>query len=257
MKKVIAFDLDGTLAPSKSPLPDKVGEVLNSLLEYFQVCVISGGKFAQFQKQLLGGLKASPDKLAKLHLMPTCGTRYYDYDIHTKSWRQVYAEDFKPAETRKIINALNKGFDDLGYREKKVYGETIEDRGSQVTFSVLGQDIVDVLGEEGVRLKENWDADNKKKNELREYIAALIPEFEVRVGGVTSIDVTKLGIDKAYGMKKLMEILEIGKDDILFMGDRLTEGGNDYPVKVLGIDSIEVSDWHDTVVALTAILHVV
>lgn len=256
MKKVIAFDLDGTLAPSKSPLPEEVGRVLSGILEHFEVCVISGGKFAQFEKQLLNGLKATPEKLDRLHLMPTCGTRYYKYNLAKKNWDIVYAEDFKPEETKRIIKALNKGFDDLGYRAEKVYGETVEDRGSQVTFSVLGQDIVDVLGEEGVRIKEEWDPDNRKKNELRDHIARLIPEFEVRVGGVTSIDVTKLGIDKGYGMKKLMEILKIEMDDILFLGDRLAEGGNDYPVKAMGIDSIEVSRWQDTVVALSAILHV-
>lgn len=256
MKKVIAFDLDGTLAPSKSPLPDEMSETLNRLLDHFQVCVISGGKFAQFEKQLLDNLKVDPSKLSSLHLMPTCGTRYYRYNIDGHNWDQVYAEDFKSEETKKIISALNKGFDDLGYREKKVYGETVEDRGSQVTFSVLGQDIVDELGEEGVRLKEEWDPGDVKKQKLRDYIAKLIPEFEVRVGGVTSIDVTKLGIDKAYGMKKLTEILNIKKEDILFIGDRIREGGNDYPVKLAGIDTIEVSSWQDTVMALTAILHV-
>ena len=59
MKKVIAFDLDGTLAPSKSPLPDKIGELLTVLLERFQICVISGGKFEQFEKQLLNNLHVS------------------------------------------------------------------------------------------------------------------------------------------------------------------------------------------------------
>jgi phosphomannomutase len=188
-----------------------------------------------------------------LHLMPTCGTRYYHYDLAEKEWELIYAEDFKPEETRKIIAALNKGFNDLGYRASKTYGECIEDRGSQVTFSALGQDIVDVLGEEGVRLKEAWDPTNKKKNELRDYIAPLIPDFEVRVGGVTSIDVTKAGIDKAYGMKKLTELLEISQDEILFIGDRLAEGGNDYPVKAMGIDCMEISDWQETALVVEAI----
>jgi len=257
MKKVIAFDLDGTLASSKSPLADRMSEALNHLLDNFQVCVISGGKFEQFQKQLLANLNASPDKLEKLHLMPTCGTRYYTYNLSKHDWDQVYAEDFTKAEKDKIIDALNKGFDDLNLREKEVYGETIEDRGSQVTFSVLGQDIVDVLGEKGVEMKENWDPNNSKKKKVRDYVAPLIPEFEVRVGGVTSIDVTKLGIDKAYGMKKLTELLEISKDDILFFGDRIIEGGNDYPVKLAGIDSLQVSRWEDTALALEAILAVV
>lgn len=256
MKKLIAFDLDGTIADSKSPAEDRMIELLAKLLEKFEVCIISGGKFAQFEKQLLSNLNASPLQLEHLHIMPTCGTRYYQYDLGNKSWREVYAENFTEPEKKKIIDALNKGFDDLGMRAKKIYGECIEDRGSQVTFSVLGQDIVDVLGKEGVRQKEAWDSDNKKKLELRDYIAPLIPEFEVRVGGVTSIDVTKLGIDKAYGMKKLMEMLDIGKQDILFIGDRLQKGGNDYPVKEFGIDSLEISKWQETAIAIEAILHI-
>lgn len=256
MKKVIAFDLDGTLADSKSPAEDRICELMGQLLEKFHVCVISGGKFEQFEKQLLSGMRVAPDKLEKLHLMPTCGTRYYHYDIAKGSWGLGYAEDFTPTEKKQIIDALNKGFDNLNMREKKIYGETIEDRESQITFSVLGQDIVDALGKEGVRQKEAWDPDNAKKNKLRDYIAPLIPEFEVRVGGVTSIDVTKLGIDKAYGMKKLIEMLDISKEDILFMGDRIQEGGNDYPVKAMGIDSLEVSHWRDTALAIQAIVHI-
>lgn len=256
MKKLIAFDLDGTLAPSKSPAPDRMTTLMARLLEKFQVCVISGGKFEQFQKQFLGNMNATPAQLEKLHIMPTCGTRYYNYDMADNDWHKVYAEDFTEAEKKKIIDALNKGFDDLNYRAEKTYGETVEDRGSQVTFSVLGQDIVDELGVKGVEIKEAWDPDNKKKNELRDYIAPLLPEFEVRVGGVTSIDVTKKGIDKAYGMRKLMDILDISKEDILFIGDRLQEGGNDYPVKAYGIDSLEISRWEETALAVEAILHV-
>ena len=257
MKKLIAFDLDGTLAESKYPAADHMLELFSQLLDKFEVCVISGGKLEQFEKQLLGNLKAKPSNLEHLHIMPTCGTRYYVYDISRGAWRQVYAENFTEDEKKKIVTALNKGFDDLNYREKKVWGECIEDRGSQVTFSVLGQDIVDELGKEGVRLKYAWDPDNKKKLELRDYIAPLIPEFEVRVGGVTSIDVTKPGIDKAYGMKKLMKMLGIGKEDILFIGDRLQKGGNDYPVKAMGIDSLQISHWQETALAVEVILHVV
>lgn len=257
MKKLIAFDLDGTLAPSKSPGPDRMMELLAQLLDKFQVCIISGGKFEQFEKQVLGNLEASPSQLERLHIMPTCGTRYFKYDITNSKWHKVYAEDFTEPQKKKIVDALNKGFDDLNMRADKTYGETIEDRGSQVTFSVLGQDIVDELGLEGVRIKEEWDPDNSKKNKLRDYISPLIPEFEVRVGGVTSIDVTKKGIDKAYGMRKLMEMLDIAKDEILFIGDRLQEGGNDYPVKAYGIDSLEISNWEQTAVAVQAILHVV
>ena len=253
-KKIIAFDLDGTIAPSKSAMTDRMSEQLSGLLEKYEVCVISGGKFTQFEKQLISNLKVSPDRLKNLHIMPTCGTRYLTYDIANDKWETIYAENFKDDEKKKIIDALNKGFDDLNLREKKVYGECVEDRDSQITFSVLGQDIVDELGDEGVRIKEEWDPDDQKKQKVRDYVAELIPEFEVRVGGVTSIDVTKQGIDKAYGMHKLMEMLEVSKDEILFIGDRIREGGNDYPVKLMGIDTIQVSGWEETAIAVEAIL---
>lgn len=252
-RKVIAFDLDGTLAPSKSPLPDRIAEQLDKLLEKYHVCVISGGKFGQFEKQLLSGLKSDPSKLDRLHVMPTCGTQYYRFDMAAKGWKQIYAEDFTEAEKAKIIKSLTETVDRLGYREKKVWGDTIEDRGSQITFSALGQDIVDHLGMEGVRMKEDWDTDNKKKNHIRDEVAVLLPEFEVRVGGVTSVDITKPGIDKGYGMKKLMDMLEIGKEEIFFIGDRVREGGNDYPVKLMGIDTLEISKWEETALVIEAI----
>lgn len=246
-RKVIAFDLDGTLAESKAALTDEMAEVLNELLTKFQVCVISGGKFEQFEKQLLANLKADPIKAEALHLMPTCGTRYYRFDIISSEWQKIYAEDFTKDEKDTIIAALNDGLDALGMREAKPWGNIIEDRGSQVTLSALGQ-------EAPVKDKEDWDPDNSKKQKLRDYVAEQIPQFEVRSGGSTSIDVTKLGIDKAYGMQRLMDILQVTKDEILFFGDRLTEGGNDYPVKAMGIDALEVSHWQHTLIALRAIL---
>lgn len=253
-RTIIAFDLDGTLAPSKSPLPDRMAELLDRLLEKYHVCVISGGKFEQFHKQLLSSLKAEPERLERLHLMPTCGTRYYRFSNIKSEWQQVYAEDFTAAQKAKIKAALAKVVADQGHDTYKTYGETIEDRGSQVTWSTFGQDIVDHLGMEGVRIKEEWDPDNAKKNRLRDATAELLPEFEVRVGGVTSIDVTKPGIDKAYGMRKIMEVLGIGMEEIFFIGDRVQEGGNDYPVKLMGIDTVEISKWEETALVVEVIL---
>jgi phosphomannomutase len=256
MKKLIAFDLDGTLAPSKSPLPDQMAILLGSLLDSFEVCVISGGKFEQFQTQLISNLKVDPIKLKNLHLMPTCGTRYYIYNLDDSKWDQVYSEDLSTEQKSNINKVLKEGLEALNLKEEKVYGEIIEDRGSQITLSFLGQDIVAELGERGVELKEAWDADNAKKEKFRAYVTPLLPDIEVKVGGLTSIDITRPGIDKAYGMQKLIEKLQISKQDILFIGDRLQPGGNDYPVKEMGIDSLEIDSWQQTAVAIQAILHI-
>lgn len=257
MKKLLAFDLDGTLAPSKSPAPDRITELLTQLLSTYHICVISGGKFEQFENQLLSNIKCEAKLLSKLHIMPTCGTRYYQFDAKLDRWVKIYTEDFSPKEKAEITAALAEASNKLGFSKLKTYGEQIEDRGSQISWSALGQDIVDELGEEGVKLKEAWDPDNSKKARFRQLVMPYVQQFEVRMGGTTTIDITKLGIDKAYGMEKLMDRLKINKEDILFFGDKLQEGGNDYPVKAMGIDSLEVSNWQDTALALRAIEHVV
>lgn len=256
LKKLIAFDLDGTLAPSKSPLPDRMSELLGALLKKHKVLIISGGKYELFQRQVLSNLQCEADQLKNLHLMPTSGTRYFYYDENKSDWKLVYAEDIDGPDKKKIIKALNDGLDEAGYRPKETYGEIIEDRDSQITLSILGQDIVEKLGLEGVDIKEAWDPTGAKKIHLRNIIAPKIPEFEVRAAGATSIDVTRPGIDKAYGMRKLMERTGLDKKDILFLGDKILEGGNDYPVKTMGIDCIEVRSWEDTSYAVEAIVKI-
>lgn len=256
MKKLIAFDLDGTLAESKSPLEDEMAELLGRLLQKYQVCVISGGKFEQFQKQLINNLHIDPALFASLHIMPTCGTRYLRFDSKIESWSEVYAENIPQGDKQRIVDALIQAVQQLGYYEERVYGERIEDRGSQITFSALGQDIVEHLGSDGVQKKEAWDPDNAKKQAIRQYVADMLPDYEVRVGGATSIDITRPGIDKAYGMNKLKEMLDFTNDDILFLGDKLEPGGNDYPVKEMGIDTIAVRSWRDTAFALRGVLAV-
>jgi phosphomannomutase len=254
MKKLIAFDLDGTLAPSKSTLLPRMTLLLNQLLVKYQVCIISGAKYELFERQVLSQITTDPALLQNLHLMPTSGTRYYSYDSATNDWKLNYAEDFTPEQKQKITAALAEGLEESGYKADKTYGETIEDRESQITLSILGQEIVAELGYEGVEIKEAWDPDNSKKLAIRALVATKIPEFEVRSAGVTSIDVTKPGVDKAYGMKKLMATNDLQMSDILFVGDRIIENGNDYPVLQLGIDCIAVEKWEDTTYVIEGIV---
>lgn len=254
MKKLIAFDLDGTLAPSKSTLPGRMAHLLDKLLESHEVCIISGGKYELFQRQVLTQITQDSELLQKLHLMPTSGTRYYTYDTEAGDWHLNYAEDFTAEQKTKIIKALEEGLNESGYKAEKTYGPTIEDRNSQITLSILGQEIVAELGDEGVRIKEEWDPDGHRKMKIRGIVAPKIPEFEVRAAGATSIDVTLPGVDKAYGMDKLMKKTGHNKEDILFMGDKIVEGGNDYPVEQMGIDCIAVRNWEDTSYAVEAIV---
>jgi phosphomannomutase len=241
--KAVVFDLDDTLAPSKSPMHPDMAAALAELLARVPVCIISGGRFEQFEAQALTHLQGDESVLENLHLMPTCGTRYYRREAG--EWVQQYAEDLTDDEKQRAMAVLEAGARELGYWAPGEWGALIEDRGSQITYSALGQ-------EAPVDAKAAWDPDGAKKRALWEYASTRLSDLEVRGGGSTSIDVTRKGIDKAYGIAKLVDQLDVAKSDLLFIGDRLDETGNDYPVYAAGVLSVPVHGWRDTHAAVTA-----
>ena len=243
MKKLIVFDLDGTIAESKSSLDDEMSALLRDLLSIVKVAVISGGNWPQFEKQLVSNLPRDAN-LKDLSLLPTCGTKFYKYD---SSWVKLYSEDFTDQEKEKIIGSLKTAIELLNSKNETVWGELIEDRGSQITFSALGQ-------QAPLEEKKKWDPDFVKRKKIKAVLDESIPEFSVRLGGTTSVDVTKLGIDKAYGIRKLRDILGVEIHEMIFIGDALFPGGNDYPAKEAGVASIQVKDPHETKRVIEAII---
>jgi hypothetical protein len=243
MKNLIVFDLDGTLAPSKSSLAPQTAALLCDLLKIARVAVISGGAWKQFEMQLLTDLPKDACFL-NLYILPTCGTKFFQYN---GKWTELYSEDLTPEQKAKITDALIMATKEADYYSGAVWGDRIEDRGSQVTFSALGQQAP--LAE-----KEKWDADYVKRKKITTILGTLIPEFTVRIGGATSIDVTRPGIDKAYGIGKLRDTLRISFQEMVYIGDALFPGGNDYPAEQAGVVSIPVKGPDDTNLVIKTIL---
>jgi HAD superfamily hydrolase (TIGR01484 family) len=244
--RLVAFDLDDTLAASKSPVQPAMAERLIALLGLVPVCIISGGQFGQFSKQVVDKLTdASPAALARLHLMPTCGTQYYRFV--DGAWTQVYAQNLTADEKTRALAAVESEARRLGFWEARTWGPILEDRGSQITFSALGQSAP-------VDVKAAWDPTGEKKNTLRAAVQDLLPDLEVRSGGSTSVDITRRGIDKAYGIARLSELTGIRLTDMLFIGDRLDPEGNDYPVLAMGVPTLAVTGWENTVEVLDELI---
>jgi phosphomannomutase len=236
VKKLIVFDLDGTLAGSKSPLDTEMSGLLHDLLSILKVAVISGGDWPQFEEQLLANLPHD-ERLANLSLLPTCGTKFYRYDA--AAWKRIYSEDFTTAERDKILSSLKNAINIADFKPHKLWGEQVEDRGSQITFSALGQ-------QAPLEEKSKWDPEVTKRKRIKGILDKLIPEFSVQTGGSTSIDITKPGIDKAYGIRKLRDLLGISIKEMIYIGDALYVGGNDYPAEEAGVDCIPVKDPNET-----------
>ncbi|MBV8237663.1 MAG: HAD-IIB family hydrolase, partial [Sphingomonas sp.] len=215
MKRLVAFDLDGTLAESKQAIQPDMAEALADLLTVADVAVISGGDWPQFDKQVASRLPARAD-VAKLWLMPTTGTKLYTF--RNGAWGAVYAELFSDAEKQRIIEAFNASLDATGFVPGQTWGERIEDRGSQITFSALGQ-------QAPLEAKEKWDPDFAKRRLIQADLRQRLPGLAINMGGSTSIDITREGVDKAYGLKRLRDESGIPLEAMMFVGDAIFPGG--------------------------------
>lgn len=244
--RLVAFDLDDTLAPSKSAIDERIGTLLIALAERVELAIISGGRLEQFTAQVIDRLSAAnAATLAHFHLLPACGTQYYR--VWEGAIDTVYACSLSPEQRALAISVLEEEARRLGLWERSTWGDIIEDRGSQITFSALGQ-------QAPVTAKAAWDPTGEKKSALRAAAAARLPELEVRSGGSTSVDITERGIDKAYGMNRLVEQTGIALEEMLFVGDRLDPDGNDYPVLAMGVSCQPVTGWEDTAAFLKTLI---
>ena len=250
-KKLIIFDLDGTLAESKMPVSTEMAQAINDLAARRKVAVISGCKYDQFKTQFVKYILSTryhnfSDAQSNVYLMPTSGAELYKYTAS----RGIYIKEYDNTLTLKekviIWNSFWSAVKITGVQLPDPCGEVAEDRGSQITFSLCGQNAP-------LDVKKKWDPMAEKRSQLANYMNSankLSELFSIKLGGLTSIDVTKKGIDKAYGITRVLEFInsttyskeeKITKEDVLFIGDALFEGGNDHAVKSMGIDCLETS----------------
>lgn len=244
-KKLISFDSDGTIQLTKSKIDSEMAQLLNQLAKKYKVNVISGTGMDYLMPNVIDQL----EKNENITLSPTCGTRLVA--LKNGEYTLLYEELLTDGEIKDILAAFEYALDKAGHHPEQVWGEMVENRGSQVTFSALGQ-------RAPTDAKLAYDPNLKKRTQISTYLKEKISDklFDVKIAGGTSVDVTRKGINKGYGMHKLAEYYSYSLDDILFIGDRLDELGNDYPAAEAGVDCIWVDGHEDTKKVLRQILAV-
>ncbi|MDR2082849.1 MAG: HAD-IIB family hydrolase [Candidatus Ancillula trichonymphae] len=253
MIELFIFDLDGTLASSKMPMSADMTSLLAWLLQARKVAVISGEKFELLKMQVMNELEKVDANLSNLHILPVSGTQHYTYDADKSTsqmhvWKALYKKSLTASQKFQAVAALLEVAADLNFLDVPSCGSRIEDRGGQITFSTLG-------GQDApVQDKEQWDQTGEKRRELAVRVQRHLPDLEVRPGGCTSVDITQIGVNKAYGIQQLCASTGVESDRLFYVGEKFNDEGNDYPILQLGIDYLEVSSLNDTKAFLENIL---
>lgn len=236
MKKLISFDLDWTLAESKSAIDSEIAELLMELLQKYDVAIISGWDYPQYAKQVIPFI-TNKQLLPKLHLYPTCWTKAYIYK--NDDFEKIYSEDLDESDILKAIQSIELAIEEFRLVPEKIYGNLIENRWTQITYSALWQ-------EAPHEVKKSWDSDFSKRTKIRDLISPWLPNLSISMWWSTSIDITKKWVDKAYAIEKLTEQLNIKENEIIFIWDALMEWWNDYAVRKTWVECIQTNSVAET-----------
>ncbi len=243
--KLVAFDLDGTLAPSKERVSAEMGELLAKLTHKMPVAVLSGGGLPQFEKQLLPALGESTD-LSRIYLFPDSAAQCYVYA--GDAWAPKYDYHFTAEEKAQILSAIDEAKKEVSFEQPaQLWGEQVEDRGAEITFSALGQHAP-------IEEKQTYDPTRAKRRPLYEALVKKLPQFSIGLNATTSIDITRKDINKAYGILQLVKLSGVSVSEMLYVGDALEEGGNDSVVIPTGVKTHEVFGPEETAKVIELIL---
>lgn len=242
-KKLVSFDSDGTIQLTKSKIDAQMAHLLDELAKKYKVNVISGTGIDYLKPNVLDLLVPNEN----VTVSPTCGTRFVA--LKNGEYTELYKEALSASEIQAILDAFSYAIEKAGHQPEQVWGELVENRETQVTFSALGQRAPSDA-------KLAYDPDLSKRKQLAAYVREKISDdvYDIKIAGTTSVDITRKGINKGYGIKKLSEYYKISLEEILFVGDRLDEIGNDYPVAEIGVDCIWVENQAETKIVISELV---
>ncbi len=248
--QIVSFDLDGTITESRQPIEQTMVNLLCELSKSVTVVIISGSSFKNLLVQLDLLLNIEDKQIFEnIILMPTNGSTSYSYNNSTGAWELSDSVLMFPDIKTKVIQTLEKVISSENFDiPKESIGPKIEDRGTQISFAGLGIDAP-------IEDKKLWDPNKIKRKEIVEFIAPLLPETDIFIAGTTTIDILPKGITKGTMLEKMLENRGLKKENLLFIGDALFEGGNDYEVKKHGFNIIPTSGPVQTIEIIESLLN--
>lgn len=235
--RAVLFDLDNTIAESFQPPGDHVASRLHKLLKLMPVAIMSGASFERMEKDLLPALPKDAD-MNRLYLFSDTAAQCYIFDAG--AWKSIYKLSFTKDEYEKIMLVCKESIKETGIlKDAPCWGDLFLARDTQITFAGLG---VDAPPNE----KAAWDRDSSKRGKLKQVLDERLPGLDIRISGRTAIDITRKGVNKAYGVGWFAKRLGVSPSEMLFVGDALYPGGNDAIVIPTGIQTVDVAGPHET-----------
>ena len=240
-KKVIIADVDETICEPAQEISLKLAEKINLLVgKGMTIAFISGTPTAELQRMISAHL------VQEHHLLANTGASYSIQ--HNGFSKEVHSYLLTAAEKNEIMKSFKKLIIEFQIQSMTSIEDQLQDRDSQITLSALGRHAP-------LELKRQFDPTGEKRMGWVEFLKKHLDhtKYEMTIGGTTSIDITRKGLDKEWAIREFMKINNFAPEEVLFIGDKLYPGGNDYPASKV-VDCIAVKNPEETLQKLKLFL---
>lgn len=238
------FDLDDTLAESFQPPKPEMVDRLSRLLEKIPVAILSAAGFPRIEADFLHRM-VNTERIDSFYVLANSSAQCFVHE--DGAWKTAYDSLLTDADRIQIYTAIHESVIEVSLELDPQYAPAIIDRDVQIAYAALGLSASEDA-------KKAWDPDKSKRKRLKEALDKRLPDFEVLIGGKTTIDITRKGITKAHGVEWLSERLSIPASEMLYVGDAFYEGGNDAVVIPTGIQTRPVSGPAETAIVMEELL---
>ena len=233
MEKIYIFDVDGTLTPSRQKMTKEFQRFFSEWVKKNKFYLVTGSDLPKLQEQMdFMDIEAEG-------IFTCCGNQFWrpDPSIVNISAELIYDNKFKvPKKLKKLLGTI---LSNSQYPHR--FGNHIEDRGSMVNFSIVGRDC---SYEDRLNYFE-WDKEKGERKIIANAIKEKFPDLDAVIGGQISIDIYPKGNDKSQVLNIIEQERLVPPNEYIFIGDRIEDGGNDYPLAQL-MDNTEICDWYQT-----------
>lgn len=233
--QAMLFDLDDTLAESFQPPSDSMIEKLSELLGRMPVAIMTAAGLPRIEADFLHRIRSA--HMDRFYIFPNSSAQCFAYQDGVLT--NVYDMLLRPEQREEIKNAILESVAEVRLELDPRYQPRIIDRDVQIAYAALGLDASEDA-------KKAWDPDKSKRMHLKAALEKRLPNYEVLIGGKTTIDITTKGITKAYGVEWFSKKLNLEPTDMLYIGDAFYEGGNDAVVLSTGVQTRAVSSPRET-----------
>lgn len=241
--KAIITDVDDTICPSTKPASKEMVYQIERLVDAGLIfSFISGGTVKQIADQL-------GEVTREIHILGGSGTHYIKKIPLTPSlfkFEEIYKYTLLHDQKVEILNAFEKLIEKFDIKTLTTKDDQLQDRDTQITLSALGRHAPD-------HLKRAFDPTGEKRIRWIEYLESILEyDYDIRIGGTTSIDVNMKGSDKRAGIKAFLDANNLRHDDAVFFGDKIFPGGNDHGARFI-VDCFSVKNDEETLGILKCI----